>query len=322
MTTTPDDHSYIIRGYDRATYNQLYIKDRDVVRPSNEMFTTERDKKDNWLFKSLARCPTYGTCYQCYACGPVGESCIWGNDGACTGIYTVIYYATRLLDSITLSNKMCTQFSMAHGDRLFNDNTIFPAMTVDMYWVENGVQRDPTITDDKRRLIRENVIRMLPRGSDNEKYILLDYDPGTYGQEYLKDNDLVRPRNEQCVTEEDVRDNWLRKSLTNCPSYGTCVKCGAAGPVGEQCISCTYNRAGIYTVLYYQTRVLDSLTLAIRLRKPSCLVRADRTFYTGTHMPSMRVNIDWLVQKINLDKSNTQEQRDKVYSNVMDMLPK
>jgi hypothetical protein len=105
---------YIIVGYDPGTYNSFWIKDEDVVRPPNHMFTTKDTPSDWARSKSTAVCPTYGSCYCCMTCGPVDECC--KSCGPCC-TYQCIFYHRKTLDSITIANIMGTEHIRARANR-------------------------------------------------------------------------------------------------------------------------------------------------------------------------------------------------------------
>jgi len=151
------------------------------------------------------------------------------------------------------------------------------------------------------------------------EYIIRGYHPGTYRQDYIKDEDIVRPPNHRLETDVDKANNWLHRSVPRCPTYGTCLRCYASGPVGLQCISCEGERKGIYTALYYQTKVLDSLTLSNWLPTGFKAARADRRYEVGTQFPSVTVGIDWLTIAVD-SMGNNEYTRKQIYGHVMDML--
>jgi hypothetical protein len=101
------DPQYIIVGYDQGYYDSLFIKDEDVVRPPNHKYTDKNMPSDWARKKSMAGCPTYGSCEICMMCGPVDESCI-----KCSGIarYRVLFSGRHIMDSIMLTGMADTGF--------------------------------------------------------------------------------------------------------------------------------------------------------------------------------------------------------------------
>jgi hypothetical protein len=195
-------------------------------------------------------------------------------------------------------------------------------MTVDMVWLQAGVDRDRRITQQRRQRMHDSMMEMLPPKEDLEQFILRDYDPGTYGEEYIKEEDVVRPLNHRFSRREDEEHHWLYKSVPKCPTYGTCVRCYRTGPVGNHCNSCSGDEhTALYTVIYYKTHILDSITLSEALCNGYAIARADRIYPVGIRFPSMSVNIDWLEMAIGYDSSNTAEKRHKIYAAVIRMLP-
>ena len=149
---------WIIRGYNPyTTYSQKYIKEENVVQPSNHRYSTMTDHTSIQLSKSMAGCQIYGTCEKCYSSGPVCKVC-YVCGGAC--IYHVIYYKERIIDSITLALKLERGYEPAMADRTFNwDND--PVKNETIEWLEYAVIKDRELSDEKRCKILRQVMYML-----------------------------------------------------------------------------------------------------------------------------------------------------------------
>jgi hypothetical protein len=96
---------WIIRDFHPFHYILEYIKDEDVVRPSNHQYTTKEDRVErgynNWLYKSNAGHQTYGTCDICFDSGPVMTICRKCKHDQ---VYQVFQFGEVELDSTTLAN--------------------------------------------------------------------------------------------------------------------------------------------------------------------------------------------------------------------------
>ena len=77
---------YIVRGYE-PRMRGTQITDDYVVRPRNHKWCGQFGGE---YFRpwSSARCPTYGTCNNCYGSGPVGMTCV---DPRCEERYLVMF---------------------------------------------------------------------------------------------------------------------------------------------------------------------------------------------------------------------------------------
>jgi hypothetical protein len=96
------------------------------------------------------------------------------------------------------------------------------------------------------------------------QYIIMNYNPDTYGQIDIREEDVVRPRNLRCckLHSEEETCTFGEKSMAQCPTHGSCKRCLRSGPVGEYCTDCGEDYKGMYVVVIHDSHVVDSITLA------------------------------------------------------------
>lgn len=151
-----------------------------------------------------------------------------------------------------------------------------------------------------------------------QRYIIRGYDPLTYGETYIKDEDVVRPWNHKYTTERDREIDWLSKSVVGHATYGTCLQCFDSGPVNEKCRFCGYGH--IYKIFRFGETELDSITLAHRLERGLVFQKADRKFDWICYGYSY-VRVEELQKAVGYDRELTEQRRSIIFDRVMDMLP-
>jgi len=154
--------------------------------------------------------------------------------------------------------------------------------------------------------------------SEEEKYIIRGYNLETYGAEYIKDEDVVRPSNHKFSRQIDWTENWLWKSMADHETYGTCDECFDSGPVWEVCRYC--GKGQLYVVFCFGGYQLDSISLSERLERGLWRQRADRTCL-WSRAPTKYVDVSFLQQAVGHNRVLSEEQRARVFNEVMDMLP-
>jgi hypothetical protein len=92
------------------------IRDEDVVRVSNGKWIAQcSTETGTWKEKSTDRCPTYGTCENCFKAGPTGKKCV------CTdGRYKIVFYRYHIIDSIKIAKLFEEELEVAKADRMQN----------------------------------------------------------------------------------------------------------------------------------------------------------------------------------------------------------
>ena len=109
---------YIVRGYEPWMQGRI-VPDDYVVRPRNHKWC---GKYGGETFRawSTERCPTYGTCNNCYASGPVGLRCV---NPECNEHYLVAFHRGNKDFSVTLDLQWISMFmgashTLAMADRV------------------------------------------------------------------------------------------------------------------------------------------------------------------------------------------------------------
>ena len=309
---------YIIRGYNPQTYGQEYIKEEDVVRPSNHRYTRERDITNNWTQKSRAGHATYGTCDECFDSGPVLKTCRYCGRGQ---VYLIFRFGNVELDSIELSERLERDLLFQRADRTCEWTN--PAVKyVDVQFLQNAVGHNRDLTEERRSMIFNEVMDMLPPDSrsvaNTTRYIIQGYNPDSYGQEYIKEEDVVRPSNHKYTTEIDQLNNWTLKSCAGHATYGTCEECFDSGPVWKKCRHC--GQGQVYLIFRFGDVELDSIELSEQLERDILFQRADRTFewsYPGIKY----VDVSFLQKAVGCNRALTEHKRTMIFNQVMGMLP-
>jgi hypothetical protein len=150
------------------------------------------------------------------------------------------------------------------------------------------------------------------------RYIIRDYHPFTYMEEYIKDEDVVRPLNHCYTTDRDMEENWLKKSMANHQTYGTCARCFLTGPVNIKCRDC--GAGFIYEIFKFGEMELDSITLAESLEREIIRQKADQEF--DWKEPGIKyVSVEYLQVAVGYNRELTEERREVIFNTVHDMLP-
>ena len=151
-------------------------------------------------------------------------------------------------------------------------------------------------------------------------YIIRGYDPETYGSEYIKDEDVVRPPNHKFTKRIDWTNKWTWKSMAGHATYGTCSTCFDSGPVWQTCHQCGVGEGHLYIVFCYGRHQLDSITLSESLERGLQRQRADRTcIWTGG--VEQFVDIGYLQTAVGRNRLLTEEHRAEIFNKVYRMLP-
>jgi len=153
---------------------------------------------------------------------------------------------------------------------------------------------------------------------DEERYILRGYDPETYGSEYIKDEDVVRPSNHKFSRRIDWTNKWLWKSTADHETYGTCDKCFDSGPVWQTCQYC--GKGQLYVVFFLGNSQLDSITLSESLERGLRRQKANRTCI-WRRACSKHVDVSFLQQAVGRNRQLSEEDRTRIFDQVMGMLP-
>jgi hypothetical protein len=96
---------YIIVGYTEDQEGQD-IHPEDVVRPGNRRYVIKCSPEvQSWKNKSTARIPTYGNCSRSFSSGLAARICTICNEEQ-SGSYIMYYGQDRILDSVTLAEKL------------------------------------------------------------------------------------------------------------------------------------------------------------------------------------------------------------------------
>ena len=151
-----------------------------------------------------------------------------------------------------------------------------------------------------------------------ERYIIRGYNPSTYGDTFIKDEDIVRPFNHRYTQAVDYANNWLVRSMAKRQTYGTCFKCFDAGPNYQQCRKCGYEES--YLTFCFGFLELDSMMLAHCLERDLFFQRADRKFENFTPRKH-QVDVKTLQMAVGQDRELTERRREVIFNQVMDMLP-
>ena len=303
-----------------------YIKDEDVVRPSNHRYIRKEDRLErgfnNWFYKSKAGHQTYGTCDICFDSGPVVTEC---RNCKQDQVYQVFQLGEVELDSTTLAKVLerGLKVQYAHQEYDWEQPETRP---VTVKFLQVAVGYDRILTEPKREEIFNNLYDMLPldpRCGATQKYIIRDYHPSTYELEYIKDKDVVRPFNHKYTTSKDWGnrgvDHWLYRSMAMHQTYGTCDKCFDSGPVMVECRFCNKEEQ-VYQVFMFGNVELDSSTFAKRLGREVLPQEANREFYWKP--PKARsVTVPFLQTAVGFDRSITEKEREVFFNNLYEMLP-
>ena len=97
------------------------IESEDVMRANNGKWCTEEETKA-FVEKSIARCPTCGTCLRCMSSGPVGKTC--NSCKTCDSNFPVIMVIPTftgrqwVVDSKNLARLFKAEHEVAKADRM------------------------------------------------------------------------------------------------------------------------------------------------------------------------------------------------------------
>ena len=159
---------YIVRDYSPLSYFSEYIKDEDVVRPFNQMYTTENDmvtEVNHWCHKSMAGHQTYGTCDICFDSGPLMEECHHCSShigGSRIGrVYKVFLFGGVELDSICLAYRLDRELYRQKADREFDWEQPETA-TVTRDDLASAVVHYRLLSEARKKEIIGRVFEMLP----------------------------------------------------------------------------------------------------------------------------------------------------------------
>jgi len=113
------------------------IRDEDVVRPLNHMFTPRNGKEiKDWLERTIERIPTYGSCTSCYRSGPVGKvcnACLQPGSDPSYARFLVLMTDDRVLDSLTIADILEKEHVIARADEQCTwSTTTVPCVVADM----------------------------------------------------------------------------------------------------------------------------------------------------------------------------------------------
>jgi hypothetical protein len=150
---------YIIADYDQEYYLSTFIKDEDMVRPPNHKYTTNETPR-NWLEKSTAQCPTYGSCKYCMKCGPVDEYCDKCGNGE-EGRYRIPFHKGHTMDSITIAEIMKTGHTRARANQA-QAWIRTPMRNVGSDCFALALRCNKTFTKEEQKEIRNRLYDMMP----------------------------------------------------------------------------------------------------------------------------------------------------------------
>jgi hypothetical protein len=137
-------------------------------------------------------------------------------------------------------------------------------------------------------------------GYNRVKYFVEDYCkkyPDDRGDQRIHAEDVVRPRNHKWADEAEqskwTSSFWCGSEMNNdmmikyerrAPTYGTCAECWASGPSYQPCEECD---RGPYMPLDITGHIIDSQTVAEKMKKPHHTARAGLT-YIETRTETMK----------------------------------
>ena len=153
------------------------------------------------------------------------------------------------------------------------------------------------------------------------RYIVVGYDPEHYGNEFIKDEDVVRPPNHMHVgfRTRKIPKDWVSgRSTGRCPSYGSCQICFMCGPVDECCSKC--GEIARYLVANYGQHTIDSITLADILGAGKIRARANRT-QAWIRTPMMNFTNNNIRRALDQNTSLTPEEMRNRAEEVYNILP-
>ena len=106
----------ILVGYEQKGYKDEDddILDEDVVRPENHKWVDKNEDENRYKEKSTMRCPTYGTCEECWRSGPTGKACM---DCGQRSHYMMTQYRGTIIDSQTLAEYLGKGHEVAKANR-------------------------------------------------------------------------------------------------------------------------------------------------------------------------------------------------------------
>ena len=151
------------------------------------------------------------------------------------------------------------------------------------------------------------------------RYIIRGYDPLTYGgEEYIKDEDVVRPFNYKFSQKIDLTNNWKQKNTGDAQTYGTCDVCFDSGPIWQTCRFC--GTPQFYATFSFGMAELDSITLSESLERGLRRQRTNRTCIWH-RAPIKYVSIKFLQTAVGKNRELSEVDRTRIFDQVMDMLP-
>ena len=272
------------------------IQEHDVIRARNGKWYTAEEIAV-FHHKSRANCPTYGTCTLCCSAGPVGQQC--ESCGESNGKFVVIYHRgiwrgpMMMVDSENIAKQMEKTTTVAKADCTFD--WIDPPKEV---WTT-----DKHILSDKLPLIMDDYtppLRFRTGQGPNiptPRIIVRGYKLD-HGYRNIDAFDLIRARtNGSWYTTEEM-NNWVKKSVARCPTYGTCESCYRAGPMGDTCESCPNYEFKMIRLVGEQFPgglVLDSAKIQRIMNKQNEVfpkAKANRT-YAWFNIPTSNWNQHW-----------------------------
>ena len=122
------------------------------------------------------------------------------------------------------------------------------------------------------------------------QYNIVGYDPETYNSEYIRDKDVVQPRNHMDVVAATSETGfWRSKTMGRCPTYGSCKLCFRSGPASKYCIECGEDWR--YKIVFNDNDILNSITLAELMRTGHKPAKANQN-QAWLRMPMMNVDVD------------------------------
>ena len=121
--------------------------------------------------------------------------------------------------------------------------------------------------------------------------IIKSYTEDQAGQD-IRPEDVVRPTNHcWCIGGNDINEHgrcWTQKSRARRPTYGSCIVCMDAGPVGQTCLKCTEEctengQRAVYWMIGRgeepRMMILDSLHLAQMFWAETVIANADHCYF-------------------------------------------
>ena len=149
---------------------------------------------------------------------------------------------------------------------------------IKIYKIDNKTMTDPNQYGPDLHPIHPKELRSIR--------VVRSYTDEQEGQD-IREEDVARPKNHcWCYDGNEPDENgrtWRDKSRAWRPTYGSCIFCYDAGPVGQNCVKCSINgkNAGYWMIVRGQDpkKFLDSIRLAEIFGGKTIIAKAGHCYF-------------------------------------------